>query len=220
MVMLGSVLWGVSLCAAQDTQDAPSPDAIGPPTTLADQTARFAAASVAQTSDQPSWIVEQRACEGCPQRSVGKALFQTTIVNVMYGVANLVRGGIALGEMFHRVAWLVRDTSRHRARTHVARDRRDRVRSDHRGESIHAWNNRPFATIFYEGRHLFSLDGVRANHFLQRGRVDLLLPLRGAFGVGVTGEYFDRRTFYQDAAATRVKYHYPQVRAYFTWGLS
>ena len=127
MVMLGSVLWGVSLCAAQDTQDAPSPDAIGPPTTLADQTARFAAASVAQTSDQPSWIVEQRACEGCPQRSVGKALFQTTIVNVMYGVANLVRGGIALGEMFHRVAWLVRDTSRHRARTHVARDRRDRA---------------------------------------------------------------------------------------------
>ena len=70
MVMLGSVLCGVSLCATQDTQDAPSPDAIGPPTTLADQTARFAAASVAQTSDQPSWIVEQRACEGCPQRTI------------------------------------------------------------------------------------------------------------------------------------------------------
>ena len=81
-------------------------------------------------------------------------------------------------------------------------------------------NNRPFATLFYEGRHLFSLDGVRANHFLQRGRVDLLLPVRGAFGVGVTGEYFDRRTFYQDPARTRVRYHYPQVRTYFTWRLS
>ena len=81
-------------------------------------------------------------------------------------------------------------------------------------------NNRPFAVLFYEGRHLYSLDGVRANHFLQRGRVDLLLPLRGAFGMGVTGEYFDRRTFYQDAARTRASYHYPQVRAYFTWGLS
>ena len=67
--------------------------------------------------------------------------------------------------------------------------------------AIFSRNNRPFATLFYEGRHLYSLDGVRANHFLQRGRVDLLLPLRGAFGVGVTGEYFDRRTFYQDAAA-------------------
>ena len=65
-------------------------------------------------------------------------------------------------------------------------------------------NNRPFAVLFYEGRHLYSLDGVRANHFLQRGRVDLLLPLRGAFGVGATGEYFDRRTFYQDAARTRL----------------
>ena len=81
-------------------------------------------------------------------------------------------------------------------------------------------NNRPFVALFYEGRHLYSLDGVRANHFLQRGRVDLLLPLRGAFGVGVTGEYFDRRTFYQDAARTRVNYHYPQLRIYFTWRLS
>ena len=81
-------------------------------------------------------------------------------------------------------------------------------------------NDRPFTTVFYEGRHLYSLDGVRANHFLQRGRIDLLLPLRGAFGVGVTGEYFDRRTFYQDAAASRTKYHYPQVRTYLTWRLS
>ena len=81
-------------------------------------------------------------------------------------------------------------------------------------------NNRPFAMFFYEGRHIYSLDGVRANHFLQRGRIDLLLPLRGALGLGVTGEYFDRRTFYQDADRTRVNYHYPQVRTYFTWRLS
>jgi hypothetical protein len=81
-------------------------------------------------------------------------------------------------------------------------------------------NDRPFVALFYEGRHLFSLDGVRANHFLQRGRLDLLLPLRGPFGVGVTGEYFDRRTFYQDPARTRAHHHYPQVRAYFTWSLS
>jgi hypothetical protein len=81
-------------------------------------------------------------------------------------------------------------------------------------------NNRPFAVFFYEGRHLYSLDGVRANHFLQRGRIDLLLPLRGALGLGVTGEYFDRRTFYQDPNRTRVNYHYPQLRTYFTWRMS
>jgi hypothetical protein len=81
-------------------------------------------------------------------------------------------------------------------------------------------DRRPFATFLYEGRQLYSLDGVRANHFLQRGRVDLLLPLRGAFGMGVTGEYFDRRTFYHDPDHTAVRYHYPQVRAYFTWSQS
>ena len=81
-------------------------------------------------------------------------------------------------------------------------------------------NNRNVAVIFFEGRHLYSLDGVRANHFLQRVRLDLLLPLRGALGFGVSGEYFDRRTYYQDAARTVRKYHYPQLRAYFTWSVS
>src|SRR4249919_3517356 len=35
---------------------------------------------------------EGRACEGCPRRSVGRALFQTTIINVLYESANLIRG--------------------------------------------------------------------------------------------------------------------------------
>jgi hypothetical protein len=72
----------------------------------------------------------------------------------------------------------------------------------------------------YEGRQLYSLDGVRANHFLQRGRLDLRYPLRGAFGIGGTAEYFDRRTYFQDADRTTKKIHYPQLRAYFTWGAS
>ena len=500
VVMLGSLLWGVSLAAAQETQEAAASNANGPPTTLADPVAPVAAASVAQTPDQPSWIVERRACEGCPPRSVGRALFQTTVVNVMYGLANLVRGqvtarvtpktwwdnmeqgwvwdlddftvnqvghpyqgnnyfntgranglsfyesaavaafgsatweyfgetnhaslndfinttlgGIALGEMFHRSAWLLRDTrasgkgrlwreigatvvdpitganrflrgdasritdkpaemvpsnlalagalgvlwrgtqgntfsatgqpflevdgiygnpetghsrtpydafaarlrfgggsalseARVRGRllgqplsenvefsvvqsydfqkndayatgsqsfdatfgfthnlssksrmwvlgwggltvlgaidslplglteipeeeerspeTRVRAFPRDRaftttdLDSDFGVTALFSRNNRPFAVLFYEGRHLYSLDGVRANHFLQRGRIDLLLPLRGALGLGVTGEYFDRRTFYQDADRTRVNYHYPQVRTYFTWRVS
>jgi len=58
---------------------------------------------------------------------------------------------------------------------------------------------------------------VRANHFLQHARVDLLFPMRGSLGLGVSGEYFDRRSYYQDAERTTRKYHSPQVRAYFTW---
>jgi hypothetical protein len=34
----------------------------------------------------------QRPCDGCPPRSVGKALFQVTMVNVFYELANLIRG--------------------------------------------------------------------------------------------------------------------------------
>lgn len=72
----------------------------------------------------------------------------------------------------------------------------------------------------YEGRQLYSLDGVRANHLLQRVRLDLIAPIRGKFGIGLTGEYFDRRTFYQDASRTIKRFHYPQVRAFFTWRIS
>ena len=38
------------------------------------------------------WVAESRACEGCPRRSVGRAVFQTTMINVFYEIANLVRG--------------------------------------------------------------------------------------------------------------------------------
>jgi hypothetical protein len=81
-------------------------------------------------------------------------------------------------------------------------------------------DGRTFALFTYEGRQLYSLDGVRANHLLQRGRLDLLFPLRGAFGFGVSGEYFDRRTYFQNSDRTVKTYHFPQVRVYFTWGAS
>jgi hypothetical protein len=76
-----------------------------------------------------------------------------------------------------------------------------------------------FAAFLYEGRHLYSMDGVRANHFLQRVRLDLLLPVRGALGFGVSGEYFFRQSFYQDEDRTQVEYRYPQFRTYFTWSI-
>jgi hypothetical protein len=81
-------------------------------------------------------------------------------------------------------------------------------------------DERPFAVISYEGRHLYSLDGVRANHFLQRMRAELLLPVRGRLGLGMSADYFVRRTYYQDASRTIRRYDYPQLSAYFTWSRS
>jgi hypothetical protein len=78
-------------------------------------------------------------------------------------------------------------------------------------------DRRSLGTLMYEGRHLYSLDGVRANHFLQRLRLDVLVPVRGRFGVGTSAEYFFRKSYYQDPEHTRQAYKYPQVRAYLTW---
>jgi hypothetical protein len=73
------------------------------------------------------------------------------------------------------------------------------------------------ASFLYEGRQLYSLDGVRANHLLQRARLDVLLPLRGPIGLGTSAEFFHRRSYYQDAEHTIRTYHYPQLRAYLIW---
>jgi hypothetical protein len=78
-------------------------------------------------------------------------------------------------------------------------------------------NGRTVTAFLYEGRQLFSLDGVRANHFLQRMRLDVLFPVRGPLGIGTSAEFFHRRSYYQDADRTVQGYHYPQLRAYFTW---
>jgi hypothetical protein len=81
-------------------------------------------------------------------------------------------------------------------------------------------NDTPFAVAFYEGRQLYSLDGLRANHFLQRARLDIQVPLRRQIGLGVAMEYFSRHTYYQDEERTEKQYRYPQFRAYLTWDIS
>jgi hypothetical protein len=80
-----------------------------------------------------------------------------------------------------------------------------------------ARNGRDVVAFLYEGRQIYSLDGVRANHLLQRVRLDALFPLHGPLGIGTSAEYFHRRSYYQDADHTIRTYQYPQVRAYFTW---
>ena len=63
----------------------------------------------------------------------------------------------------------------------------------------------------YDAYQLYSLDGVRANHFLQQLRLDLMAPLYRQFGVGFSGEYFDRRTYYKQEENETRKFHYPAV---------
>jgi len=88
---------------------------------------------------------------------------------------------------------------------------------DFGASAVLARDGRTIAAFMYETHHLYSLDGVRANHFLQQLRLDLLVPLHGPLGFGVAGEYFDRRTYYKDAADTTKKFHFPQVRMFLTW---
>ena len=78
-------------------------------------------------------------------------------------------------------------------------------------------DGRPFFTLAYEAHHLYVLDGVRANHLLQRGRADLKVPIKGRIGVGVAAEFFDRRTFYQTPGTTPARFQFPQFRAFLTW---
>jgi uncharacterized protein DUF3943 len=80
--------------------------------------------------------------------------------------------------------------------------------------------SQPFLALSYEAHHLYVVDGIRANHLLQRARLDLHIPVRGKIGVGVSGEIFDRRTFYQTPGTDRAKFQFPQFRAYLTWSAS
>jgi hypothetical protein len=80
-------------------------------------------------------------------------------------------------------------------------------------------DDKSIVTAAWELHHLHVLDGVRANHVLQRARLDLTWPIKGALGIGGSTEFFTRRTFY-DNNAGEAQYHFPQYRLYLTWTLS
>ena len=79
--------------------------------------------------------------------------------------------------------------------------------------------NTQFVGFGYELHHLHVLDGVRANHVLQRARLDVTWPLKGALGIGGSTEFFSRRTYYADDAG-EANYHFPQYRVFLTWTIS
>jgi hypothetical protein len=79
-------------------------------------------------------------------------------------------------------------------------------------------NHRNIAQVSYDAHQLHVLDGARANHFLQRFRTDVTLPLPGRFGMIVTGEFFDRRTYFQTSDhVDPAHFHFPQIRLSLTW---
>ena len=80
-------------------------------------------------------------------------------------------------------------------------------------------DGRAVVNFTYQTHRLYSLDGGRANHFLQQLRFDVVALLRGALGIGISGEYFDRRTDYKDDGETR-NYNFPQILAFLTWRMS
>jgi hypothetical protein len=88
------------------------------------------------------------------------------------------------------------------------------------GTAAFRYDGREFAVLYYQANHVYVVDGVRANHFLQRVGVDLRLPIRRSLGIGVAGEYFFRKTFFKDPADSTRSLRAPQVRAFLTWSLS
>ena len=95
-----AVLGDAAVTGAQPTpptpaQVAPPFDLTLPPSLLAASIKPLAARdATADSRQKPPSGLEGRACEGCPKRSVGKSLFQVTIINVSYGAANLIRGQV------------------------------------------------------------------------------------------------------------------------------
>jgi len=72
--------------------DAP-PDAASPPFPFTWRDTVFSA-TAAPPQPARDWVSERRACDGCPRRSVGRALWQTTLINILYEGANLLRGQV------------------------------------------------------------------------------------------------------------------------------
>jgi hypothetical protein len=73
----------------------------------------------------------------------------------------------------------------------------------------------PFLRASYNGVWLHTVDGAQADHWIQNVRLDLLVPVKGRVGVGTTGEFIRRRSYYD--GPDDVLQRFPQVRVYLSW---
>lgn len=86
------------------------------------------------------------------------------------------------------------------------------------GQAALFYRGQPLMTGSFEAQHLYTIDGVRANHLLQRARLTVGVPLVGGLGIGAHAEYFDRRTFYRTNTPD-AHFRFPQYRAAVTWDI-
>lgn len=75
----------------------------------------------------------------------------------------------------------------------------------------------PYFTVAYQGYHVAVVDGVRANHVLQRLFMDARMSIRYSFSIGVAGEYFFRKAYFWSGGNRTDEA--PQLRAYIVWSL-
>jgi hypothetical protein len=67
----------------------------------------------------------------------------------------------------------------------------------------------------YSSVWLHAVDGAQADHWTQNLRLDLLVPINKRVGLGTTGEFIRRKSYYD--GADDVLQRFPQVRVYFSW---
>lgn len=73
----------------------------------------------------------------------------------------------------------------------------------------------PFVRATYSAVWLHTVDGAQADHWTQNVRLDLLVPVAKRLGIGTTGEFIRRKSYYD--TADDVLNRFPQVRVYLSW---
>jgi hypothetical protein len=76
-------------------------------------------------------------------------------------------------------------------------------------------NDRNLTSVRYQGYQIYVMDGLRANHVLQRFQVDFDVPVHKHWAIGTAGEFFYRKTYFNAGGETSEKFW--QFRTYLTW---
>ena len=76
-------------------------------------------------------------------------------------------------------------------------------------------NDRNLTSVQYQGYQIYVMDGMRANHVLQRVELTLDVPVHKHWAVGTAGEFFYRKTYFNAGGEQTEKFW--QFRTYLTW---
>ena len=82
------------------------------------------------------------------------------------------------------------------------------------GMELTRWRH-PFLRANYSAVWLHAVDGAQADHWTQNIRLDFLVPVKERVGVGLTGEFIRRKSYYD--GVDDVLQRFPQLRVYLSW---